>query len=223
MRRRSARRALAVLAAALATTIIPSSPAAAFYEQTNSGDSGYATFPEMPGVKCSYQDNAGTDNDNLWQVTAMKFWTHGPYSQYTKIAVRFQFQRNTPPVGDNTFVTYSHTSNIVKSANDQYVAYFGPVSYNVPVNGHDRWRVRVLINYYGYGLESNTVVGKIRGLMEVYKHKLPGHRAVRPELRRRRPRACLLQARVLPSPAVTESMPCLARPESWVSSLPWSG
>jgi hypothetical protein len=84
----------------------------------------------------------------------------------------FQLQRNTPPYGDNVYTTYARTAPEHGFADDELVTSFGPRSFSIPENTTSRWRIRVLINYYNAA--DTQIVGRIRGVVEVYEHVVGG-------------------------------------------------
>lgn len=163
------------LAAALAIAI-SSLPAAAFNEAVNTGTTAfYTVFDDSsePGVTCKYEDNAGTDNDELDRIRVRDLQAHGPFATRSWVGYAFLVKRQRPPF-TASYRTVYRSPIIKKKANQSEVAFFPWRTWTAPEGTQAQYRVHILLYWYKKGSQTK-VIGKVRGLIEVYKHKLgPG-------------------------------------------------
>jgi hypothetical protein len=148
-------------------------PVGAFNEAVNTGDTGFYTIADeaaTPGVRCLYKDLAGKKNDRLNKIRIRPFHSHGPYAQKTHVGYRFIVKRQPPPF-TGPFKTVYKSPVVKKLANDTEVAFFPARTWTAPTNTKANFRVQVILLFYAPGSQKN-VVGRVRGLMEAYLHRL---------------------------------------------------
>ena len=169
---RRLRASIALSAAVLATALI--APAVgALEEGSNTGTTGDYTvqdFNGSPGVKCKYENNPGTQNDELNRIKIKPVFTHGPFAQKTWVGFRFLIKRNTVPFGDDDFRTVFRSRIQKARANDAEVAFFRG-GWVAPENAKARYRVHIQFYYYAKGSQTQ-VIGRVQGLEELYRHIL---------------------------------------------------
>lgn len=152
---------------------IPSLPAAAFNEAVDTGTTAFYTVfddSSTPGVTCKYEDNSGTDNDELDRIRVRNLQAHGPFATKSWVGYRFLVKRQRPPFTESYRTVY-RSPVIKKKANQSEVAFFPWRTWTAPEGTHARYRVHILLYWYKRG-STTQVIGKMRGLIEVYKHKL---------------------------------------------------
>ena len=160
---------------ALTSTLLMTQPAMAFEVITDTGTTGEFTVNDtgfQPGAACLFENNPGSDHDELDAIRIRKLWSHGPFAQPSRVGFRYLIQRDAPPYGDR-FITRFRSSNVKKLADDAEVAFFGPVTWHAPEGTQSRWRVRINLTYYAKG-NPRKVIGRVVGQIEVYQSKLKG-------------------------------------------------
>ena len=166
-------RSILVLSGALIAAALVAPPAGAFEEGVNSGMTGdyQVTDTEFsPGVVCRFESNPGTQNDELQRIKIKRLQSHGPFAQETWVGFRFLVKRNAPPFADGDFRTVFRSPIQKKRADDQEVAFFRG-GWTAPEGATGQYRVHILLYYYAQGSQTQ-IVGRVRGLMEVYKHAM---------------------------------------------------
>jgi len=167
-------RMTAVLTTMLLASVIVAPTAAGFSEAENSGTTAEYTVPDyngQPGVVCRYENNPGKTNDEIDRIAVKKMWTHGPFEQKTWVGQRLLIKKNARPYSDGIFRTVWR-SPIIKGRANQSEPFFFPVrGWRAPENSRAQYRVQVLLFYYEPGSQTK-VIGRVRGLYEVYKHNL---------------------------------------------------
>jgi hypothetical protein len=161
------------LVAAVGMAVMPAQPTAAFHVLDESGKTGEYTINDtesQPGALCLFENNPGSNHDELNAIRIRKLWSHGPFPQDSLVGFRYIVQRDAPPFGDG-FQTRFRSRIVKKSANDAEVAFFGPVTWKAPEGTNSHWRVRIALTYYAKGSSSN-VIGHVSGNIEVYRSKL---------------------------------------------------
>ena len=171
MANRSRFRLALAMTVALSAFAVPAT-ASAFFENYNVGSTdSYEVFE--PGVICKYENNPGFLDDELdrIKVNAVRN-VHHPSSTLRKVGVRVIFHRNRPPHSDDVYSAYYRTPWMYKLAdNNANPKTFGPWELMVPEDPIALWRVEVRIKYYA--ADGSTVIGQVRGWIEVYRHKAP--------------------------------------------------
>ena len=168
-------RTTAVFVAMMLASAVVAPAAAGFYEAQNSGNTGVYTVPDyngQAGVVCRYEDNPGTTNDEIDRIAVKKMWTHGPYAQKTWVGQRILIKKNARPFSDGKFQTVWRSPIIKGKANQSEVAFFPVRGWKAPEKSKAQYRVQVLFFYYKPGSKTK-VVGRVRGLEEVYRYKMP--------------------------------------------------
>jgi hypothetical protein len=151
------------------------SPAGAFHEAFTNGTTGLYTvndFNGSPGITCKFESNPGAQNDELNRIKVKQVHTHGPFAQKTWVGFRFIVKRNSPPFGDEQFRTVFRSPIQKAKANQTDVAFFKG-GWNAPEGANGQYRVHVFFYYYAQGSKTQ-VIGRVRGLEEVYRHAMSG-------------------------------------------------
>jgi hypothetical protein len=159
--------------AALGLTAVLAQPATAFHVLDESGTTGEYTVNDtefQPGALCLFENNPGSNHDELDAIRIDKSWSHGPFPQKSLVGFRYIVQQDAPPFGDG-YRTRFRSRIVKKSANDAEVAFFGPVTWKAPEGTKSQWRVRLAFTYYAKGSSTN-VIGRVSGNIEVYRSKL---------------------------------------------------
>jgi hypothetical protein len=163
-----------VLVGALLVSVVAAPSVAAFSEKKSTGDTGFYTVTDyngQPGVACRFADQAGTKKDLLRRIRVAENWSHGPYSQKSWVGYRYIITRNTPPYADRTFSAVYRSPIVKKRANQTEVASFGPFAWTPPAGAKAHYQVRLVFIYYAPGSKTK-VAGRVRGDVEVYRHRL---------------------------------------------------
>lgn len=149
----------------------------AFDELKSSGTTGEYTVNDAafsPGAVCRYESHPGPAyKDELNKVSSRKVWTHGPFGAKSWVGHRVVVLRNSKPYGDDKFRTVWKSPIVKKRANDAEVAFFGAQHYKTPENHKSLYRVQHIFFYYQKH-NKNKLIGRVQGLVEVYKYKQPG-------------------------------------------------
>ena len=167
-------RTTALLVAMMLASAVVGPTAAGFSETQNSGTTGEYTVPDyigQPGVVCRYENNPGTVNDEIIGLWVNKMWSHGPFTQKTWVGQRILIKKNAWPYGDGKFKTVWRSPIIKGKANQSEVAFFPLRGWKAPEKSRAQYRVQILLFYYKPGSKTR-VVGRVRGLEEVYRYKM---------------------------------------------------
>ena len=160
----------------LATAVMAPS-VGAFDELSKSGTTGFYTVNDdgfSPGAVCRYESNPGPNyKDEVNKVSSRRVWTHGPFAAKSWVGHRVVVLKNAKPYGDETFRTVWKSPIVKKRANQAEVAFFGAKHYLTPENHKAQYRLQHLFFYYKKH-NKNQLIGKVQGLVEVYKHKQLG-------------------------------------------------
>ena len=71
------------------------------------------------------------------------------------------------------------SATAISNASNQFeVAFFPARNWKAPENSKARYRAQIILIYYQKGSKTKKI-GKVRGLLEVYKHKIAGKPAVK--------------------------------------------
>lgn|GEM_PF-5390645 len=166
------------IVAAFATLVFASALAApsvgAFDEAAKTGKTGFYTIPDeasSPGAVCRYENNPGKLYDETNKVSSRKMWTHGPWAQKSWVGHRIIVKKRRS--SSQPWRTAWKSPITKKRANDVEVATFYGKRFSTPENHKMQYRVVVKLTYYKRGSKTN-VAGRVRGAIEVYKHKIVG-------------------------------------------------
>ncbi len=172
---RSIRIATVLATLALAGAVVAPS-VGAFDELKSTGNTGLYTVPDYndaPGAVCRYEQNQGPATDEIDKVGSKRVWTHGPFSQKSWVGHRVIFLKNAKPWGDDSFRVVHKSPIVKKRANDTDVAFFGGNNYRTPEANKSEYRVQHIFTYYKKG-STTKVIGRVQGVLEVYRMKIPG-------------------------------------------------
>jgi hypothetical protein len=145
---------------------------AAFDLNEDSGKTGEWTINDdgfSPGAVCRYENNPGKKKDETNKVSSKKVWTHGPFAQKSWVGHRIVVQKRKNGAAGWTRAWKSGWNK--QKANDTQVAFFKGVNFKTPEKHGKQYRVLHQFDYYKKGSQT-TVVGRVRGSIEVYKHIL---------------------------------------------------
>jgi hypothetical protein len=163
-----------VLVGLLLVSVVAAPSVGGFNDPKTTGTTGEYTVNDYngtPGVSCRFADQAGVNRDLVNRIRVAKNWSHGPYARKSWVGYRYIITRNTPPYDDATF-SVAYRSPIVKQrANQTEVAFFGPFAWTPPAGAKAHYQVRLVFIYYAPGSKTK-VVGRVRGALEVYRHRL---------------------------------------------------
>lgn len=166
------RLAISVAIVMLASVVVAPS-VGAYHEAVKTGTTGeYQITDELasPGVDCLYRNPPGAQNDRLKTIRVRPFFSHGPFAKKSYVGYRFIVKRQTPPYTGAYRTVYK--SSIIKGrANQTEVAFFPARSWTAPSSTSNRFRVQIILYWYAKGSQTQ-VIGRARGLMEAYRHKL---------------------------------------------------
>jgi len=169
-------RTAAVFAALMLATAVAAPSVGAFSEGAKSGKTGFYTVPDDaigPGVTCKYENNPFKKNDEINKIVVKSNWTHGPFATARKtwVGQRILIKKNAKPYGDGKYKTVYRSPIIKKRANMVDVATFPNRTWKAPEKSKARYRAQVVFLYYKKGSKTK-LAGRVRGVMEVYKHKM---------------------------------------------------
>ncbi|MFV2062204.1 MAG: hypothetical protein ACC726_01665 [Chloroflexota bacterium] len=167
-------RTAAVFAALMLATTVAAPSVGAFSEGAKTGKTGFYTVPDdalSPGVICKYENNPFKKNDEINKIVVKPNWTHGPFATKTWVGQRILIKKNAKPYGDGKYKTIYRSPIIKKRANGAEVATFPTRRWKAPEKSKARYRAQVIFIYYRKGSKTK-MRGRVRGVMEVYKHKM---------------------------------------------------
>ena len=170
-------RIAATFAALMLATAVAAPSVGAFDERVNTGRTGFYTIPDdglSPGVACRYEDHPGQQRDELNKISVRQIWTHGPWARWTWIGHRVVIQARRTAA--SPWVSVWKSPLVKKRANTTNVAFFGPYRYFTPENHRRQYRVVHKLIYYQKRSQTQAA-GKVKGLVEVYKHVQKGQPA----------------------------------------------
>jgi hypothetical protein len=150
--------------------------AGAYKEKSGSGTKGEYTVPDyngQPGAICKFENNPGQKKDEINKITTRKTWAHGPYAKKSWVGQRIVVMKNPPPHGDQKFRAKWYSPIIKGKANQTSVMTFPQRNWKAPEKSKAQWRVHVVHFWYKKGTK-NKVIGKTRGVYELYRHKVSG-------------------------------------------------
>ncbi len=174
-------RTATVFAALMLATAVAAPSVGAFNEAVNTGttaDYNIIDDTGMPGATCRYENNPGKKNDEINKISVRKMNSHGPFATKSWVGQRILIKKNGKPYGDGKFKTVYRSRIIKGKANQFEVAFFPARNWKAPENSKARYRAQVILIYYKKGSKTKQI-GKVRGLLEVYKHKIAGKPAVK--------------------------------------------
>jgi hypothetical protein len=156
------------LAVALAAPTI--APVAAFEVMTLAGTTGDYTVLDAPGAVCHYENNPGKANDELDRINIKKVKTFGPFPQKSWVGFRFVIQKNKPPYNDGKFKpVFKSPIRKVRASKNEEVAFTG--RFKTQEATKSKYRVKLVFYYYEVG-SKKRLAGVVRGIVEVYRHRL---------------------------------------------------
>lgn len=161
------------LGVVMMASILGAPSVSAFSEAVNTGtttDYNVTDEAAAPGVVCSYEDHAGLQNDELDRIRVRALDAHAPFARKSHVGYRFIVKRQVPPFS-GPYKTVFRSPIIKKKANLAEVAFFPARTWTAPEGTAARYRVHVYLFWYAKGSTQN-VIGRVRGLMEAYRHKL---------------------------------------------------
>ncbi|CAN5698567.1 hypothetical protein BH23CHL8_BH23CHL8_28680 [soil metagenome] len=171
---RPIRLATALITLMLASLVVAPS-VGAFNEAVNTGTTAdYQITDELasPGVNCLYKNPPGAQNDRLKTIRMRPFHAHAPFVTKSHVGYRFIVKRQTPPYTGAYKTVFK--SSIIKGLANQTVPVFFPArTWTAPSFTNARFRLQIILYWYAKGSQTN-VIGRARGLMEAYRHKLGG-------------------------------------------------
>jgi hypothetical protein len=174
------RSTIAAATAGLLVVALLAAPVGAFEEMNAKGVIGIYSINDSlarAGVVCLFENGAAKPDDELDRIRVRSLKTLGPKAGKTWVGYRFSVLRRLPPSTDYEFVFKSGIRKQRASASKAtlFRARTWTAPEDVVVSDY-----RVLIDLFYYARGSRTRVrGKVRGVMEVHEHKLPGESAFR--------------------------------------------
>jgi hypothetical protein len=170
--RRMARLVASIAGLAL---VVVAQPAGAYNEALRQGTTGeyidaIADDSYAPGVTCLFENNSGAANDELDKISVRKLYVHGPYAQSSTVGYRFIVKRQQPPF-NGAYKTVYQSGITKKRGNTADPAVFPARTWTAPERTKARYRIQILLYWYAKG-STTSVIGKTRGLMETYQHRL---------------------------------------------------
>jgi hypothetical protein len=167
----------AALAALMLAAAVAAPSAGAFDELSKTGSTGEYTVSDdgsSPGAICRYESHPGPNyKDELNKVSSRRVWTHGPFPVDSWVGHRIVVLKNAKPYDDEQFRAVWKSPIVKKRANDAEVAFFGGKHYLTPENNKGQYRVQHVFFYY-QKQNKNKLIGRVQGLLEVYKLKQSG-------------------------------------------------
>jgi hypothetical protein len=145
----------------------------AYHEAVKTGTTAdYQVTDEFasPGVVCLYRNPPGAQNDRLKTIRVRPFFAHGPFAKKSYVGYRFIVKRQLPPY-TGAYKTVFKSSVLKGRANQTEVAFFPARTWTAPSSTTARFRVQIILHWYAKG-STTKVIGRVRGLMEAYRHKL---------------------------------------------------
>ncbi len=169
-------RTAAALAALLLVSAVAAPPLAAYTEAVRTGTAWgdpitVQDFNGLAGIRCIFENNAGKKHDELDRIRIRPQFFHGPFNGKSYVGYRFIVKRNTPPLSDGKYKTIFRSKIIKKRASQSKVADFAKRVWKAPERTRSRYRVQFILYWYAKG-STTKVIGRTRGIMEVYDHKM---------------------------------------------------
>jgi hypothetical protein len=168
-------RTIGTIGGVLIALALVASPAGAYDITVDTGTTAQTNVNDttgLPGVTCRFERNPGVQNDELNKIKIRRVSAHGPFPQKSWVGFRFIVKRNSPPLADDKFRTVFRSAIRKERANDADVAFFSG-EFVSPENVRSRYRVLIEFIFYAQGSQTQ-VIGKEKGLLEVYKHTMRG-------------------------------------------------
>lgn len=149
-------------------------PAAGFEEMIDNGKTGSYIVKDKaakPGVVCKFEDRSGKIDDELNKIKVGRVKTYGQRKGKRWVGYRFSVLQRSWPSTDYEFVFKSRF--IKQQASKTMRAAFPGRTWVAPEDlPASDFRVLITFTYYKKGSKTQ-VEGKVRGVMEVHRHKHP--------------------------------------------------
>lgn len=165
---------LGIIAAVLSLSLV-ASPVAGFEVLRDTGLTGdYTVTDEVgtPGVVCKYEDHIKSSDEELDRIRIRSITTKGPRARKRWVGYRFLIVRKSPASAPDYKIIFK--SKILKArASKTHAVSFPSRRWTPPENlATSDYRVVIDLKYYKKGSKTK-LGGKVRGAMEVYRHKHP--------------------------------------------------
>ncbi|GEM_PF-6119889 len=170
------RRSVAVLALGAVAVLGASAPAGAFQVYSTSGVTGVVSVTDTagaPGVRCTYRDAASAASEGLERIRTKGFYAHHPSSAKRYVGYRYIVTRQS--LGSVVYSSVYTSTEKRQLASSTEATFFGnrDFVFGSPVtNNGARYRIVIQLTYYGS--DGTSVVGVLKGRMQVYRHANPG-------------------------------------------------
>jgi hypothetical protein len=165
-----------LLASLCLAVVVAMPPVAAYNEGARTGTAWgdpvvVHDYNDSAGVKCVFENNRGKKRDELDRIRIRPQFFHGPFAGKSYVGYKLLIKRNAPPLKDGKYKTIYRSRIIKKRASQSEVAHFAARVWRAPERTRSRYRVHIVLLWYAKG-STSKVVGRTRGIMEVYDHKM---------------------------------------------------